>query len=503
MKELREACDVLVSDGELLGLLLARNKSQHRRTGYFRALLGVAAALKRLGPVALPSLAQRAATSTTSSTTGGGGGGGGGSAGGSSSSHARAELDDALVGAAELTMNLRRASRALRQQVAAGYFLALAVAWLAIVARLLAAARTAVLRLLPLRRSISVSIGAFDDRPRKLTTPPLAGALEWLVAYPEAAAAAATAAAGNPSSSTLPARSERNGHGNGNGNDDDDNGDDDIGESVVFSSSSSSSNSNSNSSSSTPPPPVPSSLSEADGSRKRGRVSGASSTSGAASSRDSRVLLAADYSDSDDDNDDGNDGELDVDDRKEEALGWCLDTRGSGSGDKDVGDADGRDGDDCSDSASEVVPMRSSNKGCLSGDGDDDAMDFFKQEKREHSAVALSLKRSAPDKVKKNKKNKKQKKSAVAIATTASANADDNEDDNDDDERFRRRRQQQQQQSTKQGKSVNKTKVKKKAGKEGKKPAKKKAKQHMKQQQKETAAEAEDTDDIDDIFAGF
>ena len=58
-------------------------------------------------------------------------------------------------------MNLRQASRALRQQVAT-VLLTLTVAC-RVVARLLAPRATAVLRLLPLRRSISVSIGAFDD----------------------------------------------------------------------------------------------------------------------------------------------------------------------------------------------------------------------------------------------------------------------------------------------------------------------------------------------------
>ena len=61
------AVEALVKDGELLALLLVRNKSQHRRTDYFRALTGCVSALRRLHPAALTELAQRVALAESGS----------------------------------------------------------------------------------------------------------------------------------------------------------------------------------------------------------------------------------------------------------------------------------------------------------------------------------------------------------------------------------------------------------------------------------------------------
>ena len=307
------AVEALVKDGELLELLLARNKSQHRRTDYFRALTGCVSALRRLHPVALTELAQRVALAESGSARTHGG----------DSWNARDEekseskkglavaitgVDGALVAATDLARHLRRTTRLLRQQVSAGYFLALTVAWVAIIARLLAAARAVALCLLSLRRSLAmvvgVGVGALNQPPQ-LTRPPLVGILEWLVSYHGGAHNSAKGSKErNVGASTSSHREARKIGEKPQENSLADQAED-IGERVLFAETVTASFKNAQSMEATLDP--------------------------SSSKASERLLLADEYSESEDDDDAGGGNISAVNEAREEASGWYLDVHGSSS----------------------------------------------------------------------------------------------------------------------------------------------------------------------------
>eukprot|EP00614_Pseudopedinella_elastica_P005407 CAMPEP_0172605632 /NCGR_PEP_ID=MMETSP1068-20121228/25874_1 /TAXON_ID=35684 /ORGANISM="Pseudopedinella elastica, Strain CCMP716" /LENGTH=507 /DNA_ID=CAMNT_0013408091 /DNA_START=306 /DNA_END=1829 /DNA_ORIENTATION=- len=166
VNQLSDTCAALAQESSILNILLSRNKSQHRRTGYFRALDGAAAALRRLEPANLPSFFQYVTDAPKNAE-------------GPSSISAGA-LDAALVSCAETTVNFRRASSALQQQMAAGYFLTLCTTCLAISARAIILVRAIALRLLSLQRTHHLNV----DQPSELSSKPiLLQSLEWLVSF--------------------------------------------------------------------------------------------------------------------------------------------------------------------------------------------------------------------------------------------------------------------------------------------------------------------------------
>lgn len=139
-----------MGEHRLLQALLARNKPQHRRTGYFRALAGAEASLKRLEPALTEALGGRNPIL----------------------------LRAALVTTAELAHRLHRSSITLRQQIAASYYMALCLTLAAVTARIYALLRPIAIRMLAVHRSCEQS-----EDPLSLE-PALAKALELLIANP-------------------------------------------------------------------------------------------------------------------------------------------------------------------------------------------------------------------------------------------------------------------------------------------------------------------------------
>jgi len=164
MERLNATCEALGSETKLLCALLARNRSQHRRAGYFRALDAATSAMKRLAPAALPRLLSATPMATLA-----------------------AALNLALTATAEAVRGFRRAAWALRREVASSYFLALTVAWLAIAARSLALLRPIALRLLALRRDLDSPI-MFENARHGET-------LEWLLKFGDGSAISGRAGA--------------------------------------------------------------------------------------------------------------------------------------------------------------------------------------------------------------------------------------------------------------------------------------------------------------------
>ena len=349
------AVEALVKDGELLALLLVRNKSQHRRTDYFRALTGCVSALRRLHPAALTELAQRVALAESGSAHTNGG----------DSWNARDEkkselkkgvavtisgVDGALVAATDLARHLRRTTRLLRQQVSAGYFLALTVAWLAIVARLLAAARAVALCLLSLRRSLAmvvgVAVGALNQPPQ-LTRPPLVGVLEWLVSYHGGANNFAKGSKDRNVSASTPSNREATKIGEKPHENSLADQAEDIGESVLFTETVTASFQNAHSKEATLDP--------------------------SSSKTSERLLLADEYSESEDEDDAGGENISAVNEATEEASGWYLDVHGSSSSN--------------SSSNSKINPgFQEFNRKCQLPD----ELDFFRDTNYESSAAADS-----------------------------------------------------------------------------------------------------------------
>jgi hypothetical protein len=167
----RELVAIATRECRLLRTLISRNKAQHRRAGYFRSLSGASTALTRLDFSQIQTLLTAAAAAVENKRF---------SRATDSTSHVLAALDAAVVTAAEVAQNLRRASRLLRQQVAAGYFLSLFVALLAVSARLLAILRLATTNLVSLRRSLC---GAADPSAPAMLHAALTESLEWLLSY--------------------------------------------------------------------------------------------------------------------------------------------------------------------------------------------------------------------------------------------------------------------------------------------------------------------------------
>lgn len=151
----------LRTETKLLSILLERNKSQHRRSNYYRAMSGAATALKRLEPESLRHLIDYQ-LSTTSSV--------------SKAAYAHA-VDAAVVDGGEAAHLLLQAATALRQQLAAGYFVTLMLALLSVTARLLALLRLIVQRLLGLRRSVS------EEAPPVSHSLHITIAVEWLITF--------------------------------------------------------------------------------------------------------------------------------------------------------------------------------------------------------------------------------------------------------------------------------------------------------------------------------
>ena len=149
---MEKTCTSLNREVEILERLLVRNRSQHRRAGYYRALEAVAAAARRLNPAALPAFLADGAVVAS-----------------------RPAAWRALACAcAELVAALRTATGRLSEQLAAGYFMAIMVAWLACTSRLLVCLRAVVARLLNVGRSLAA--GANELPPAH------ARVVEWVMA---------------------------------------------------------------------------------------------------------------------------------------------------------------------------------------------------------------------------------------------------------------------------------------------------------------------------------
>ena len=152
----------LRSEADLLSSLLSKNTSQHRRAGYFRALTGASSGMVRL----LPCLAKIPDTLDGNELSV------------EKSERLRQTLNEALVLATDVARHLRRGARTLKQQVAAGYFIALCISWLSITARSLVLLRFIVLQILGARRTLGM-----PSVPVEIRKVPLAGTLDWLISF--------------------------------------------------------------------------------------------------------------------------------------------------------------------------------------------------------------------------------------------------------------------------------------------------------------------------------
>jgi hypothetical protein len=161
----------LAAEASLLKVTLQRNKAQHRRSKYYRALHGgVAVVLAQLEPGRFPQLLQRSSAARAASSFA------------DVVQRVGPSLDAALVAVAKATHSLKQAARALKQEIAAGYFIALCVAWLAMTARILELLRALTKSLLAHRRAM-----AMPERPCELGGGSvLAATLEWLLTYGDA-----------------------------------------------------------------------------------------------------------------------------------------------------------------------------------------------------------------------------------------------------------------------------------------------------------------------------
>jgi len=199
-----------------------------------------------------------------------------------------AAIDAVIVTTAEAAQNLRRASWLLQQQIAAGYFLSLFVAFLAISARLLATLRPVALRVLSLRRSLCTSA---DPATPALLHSALTEALDWLLRYADQGSAGSATTSTSKGKTGVGVDSSAPSHPRGTVPVCEDAEEDDVGQSVAFSALSS----------------------------QEPLLTAPTTTT---------VLLAADYSDSD--------GEHEAGQTRKEGGGdfesgaeWCLDTNGS------------------------------------------------------------------------------------------------------------------------------------------------------------------------------
>jgi len=165
-----EVVTTLTNELRLLNTTLQRNKAQHRRSKFYRALKGGATTL--LAELELDHLFKLCISANTAPDP--------------SSVHKDdstrrigLRLDAAVVTIANAAFFLKQAARQLKQEIAAGYFISLCLAWLAMTARILELLRALVTSFLKKRRALSM-----PDRPAELVDGSfLADALEWLLTY--------------------------------------------------------------------------------------------------------------------------------------------------------------------------------------------------------------------------------------------------------------------------------------------------------------------------------
>jgi len=289
----------LTAELSLLQTTLQRNKAQHRRSKFYRALKGGSATLlAKLGPNYLLKLCSSASTASESL---------GGQKGASDSIPQVGSLDAAVVTIANAAHSLKQAARQLKQEIAAGYFISLCLAWLAMTARILELLRALVTSFLKKRRAL-----AMPERPSELEDGSfLATALEWLLSYGNAPRTSSgkqsmkkkTNAIASDDISMLEESaltSSKEVDSDNRNNDDDD--DDDVGEVVAFA------------------PPSSTTTSVARDEMMAAALPVPMAQSG-------RVFLATDYSDSDESN---NDEKLNSSPLQHQGdtsgFGWTLDT---------------------------------------------------------------------------------------------------------------------------------------------------------------------------------
>lgn len=169
---MEEVVTALSAELSLLHTTLQRNKAQHRRSKFYRALKGgTTTLLAGLEPNCLLKLCSNA--STVPETFGGQ------KDASDSKQQERLSLDAAVVVIASAAHSLKHAARQLKQEIAAGYFISLCLAWLAMTARILELLRALVTSFLKKRRALLM-----PERPSELEDGPfLATALEWLLSY--------------------------------------------------------------------------------------------------------------------------------------------------------------------------------------------------------------------------------------------------------------------------------------------------------------------------------